>query len=312
MHAHDLSRFTHAHEFGGTMEGAAERRTRWVVLLTSAMMIGEITAGLAYGSMALLADGWHMATHASALGVALFAYSYARRHASDRRYTFGTGKVTALGGFASAVGLAVVALLVLIESGSRLAAPTIIQYDEAIAIAILGLAVNVACAVLLRHDEHEHDGGDHHHHHHHDLNLRGAYLHVLADAVTSMLAIFALLAGRLLGWTWMDPVMGMVGAVVIARWSWGLLSDASRVLLDAEANEQEAATLRSMIESDGDSRVSDLHLWRVGPQHLAAIVSVVTHQRHEAEEYKARLSTRRLAHLTVEVQRCPGEPCLEA
>jgi len=323
MHHEDLSPWQHDHGFGNEQRSSGERRTRWVVALTLLMMTVEIAAGLAFGSMALLADGWHMGTHAAALGVAVFAYAYARRHATDDRFTFGTGKVGALGGFASAVGLAVVALLVFGESVSRLAAPVAIRFDEAIAVAVVGLVVNLVSAWLLRedhehhgHDEHEHghdehdhehDERHHHHHHHHDHNLRGAYLHVLADAFTSVLAIAALLAGKLLDWTWMDPIIGILGAIVIARWSLGLLRDTSAVLLDAEVPLARRAAIRAAIERHADNRVADLHLWRVGRRHLAAVVTVVSGAPRPPEHYKALLSGfPDLAHVTVEVHRCEG------
>ncbi|MGE5413267.1 MAG: CDF family Co(II)/Ni(II) efflux transporter DmeF [Syntrophomonadaceae bacterium] len=319
MHLEQLDRWTHRHDYGaGAHEG--ERRTRWVVGITLAMMVGEIIAGSAFGSMALLADGWHMGTHAAALGVAVFAYVYARRHAGDPRYTFGTGKVGALGGFASAVGLAVVALLVLGESVMRLSSPVSIRFDEAIAVAVLGLLVNLGCALLLREHDHGHDhadehddddghdhahGHDHGHTEHHDHNLRAAYLHVLADALTSVLAITALLAGRTLGWTFMDPVMGIVGSLVIARWSWGLLRDTSHVLLDGEIAAARREAIARAVEADADNRVADLHVWRVGPRHLAAIVSVVTHAPREPSHYRALLGAfPDLAHVTVEVNGC--------
>lgn len=307
MHRHDLARWQHDHAFGTRERSRGERRTLWVVAITLVMMTIEITAGTVYGSMALLADGWHMGTHAAALGVTAFAYRYARRHADDPRYSFGTGKVGALGGFASATGLGVVALLIFAESAQRLAAPVAIRFDEAIAVACLGLGVNVACALLLRDAPHHHGGGhDAGGTHHHDHNLRGAYLHVLADALTSLLAIAALSTGKLLGWTWMDPVMGLVGSVVIARWSWTLLRDTSRVLLDAELPDARRAAIRQAIESDGDARVADLHVWRVGPRHLAAIVTLVAHQPREPDHYKRRLAgLPDLVHVTVEVQPCP-------
>lgn len=305
MHEQELHRWQHDHAFGTRERTRGERRTRWVVALTLVTMAVEIAAGTLFGSMALLADGWHMGTHAAALGIAVFAYAYARRHADDPRYTFGTGKVGALGGFASATGLGVVALLIFAESAQRLAAPVAIRFDEAIAVACVGLAVNVACALLLRDDpSHAHEG---HAHAHHDHNLRGAYLHVLADALTSLLAIAALSTGKLLGWTWMDPVMGLVGSVVIARWSLDLLRDTSSVLLDAEVPEASRAAIRRAIEADGDTRVADLHVWRVGPRHLAAIVSLVAHHPREPQHYKRRLAdVPDLVHVTVEAHRCPG------
>jgi cation diffusion facilitator family transporter len=330
MHLENLDSWKHGHAYGADAHGDGERRTRWVVAITLAMMIGEIVAGTAFGSMALLADGWHMGTHAAALGVAVFAYAYARRHAGDPRYSFGTGKVGALGGFASAVGLAVVALLVLAESVMRLTAPVAIRFDEAIAVAVLGLCVNLGSALLLRDDhhhghDHEHDHDDDHGHGHghgdeydehrehqephapvhRDHNLRAAYLHVLADALTSVLAIVALLAGRSLGWTWMDPVMGIVGSIVIARWSFGLLRDTSGVLLDGEVDERRRRAIAAAIEAHRDDRVADLHVWRVGPRHLAAIVSVVTHAPQDPSHYRALLSGfPDLVHVTVEVNAC--------
>jgi cation diffusion facilitator family transporter len=250
MHEHTLDRWQHHHTFGTDERKGAERRTWWVIGLTATMMTVEIAAGMIFGSMALLADGWHMGTHAAALGITVFAYVYARRHADNPRYSFGTGKVGALGGFASAVGLAVVALLVFGESVVRVASPVAIRFDEAIAVAVIGLVVNLASAFILRdHHEHGHGAGEHdeHHHDHHDHNLRGAYLHVMADAMTSVLAIVALIAGRQLGWVWMDPAMGIVGSIVIARWSYGLLRDTSGVLLDAEV----PAARRDAIQAAG-------------------------------------------------------------
>ena len=318
MHSENIEPWRHRHDFAGeAREG--ERRTRWVIGITLAMMVGEIVAGTVYGSMALLADGWHMGTHAAALGVAVFAYVFARKHAGNPRYTFGTGKVGALGGFASAVGLAVVALLVLGESAMRLASPVAIRFDEAIGVAVLGLAVNIFCAFLLRddHDHGHHDHGEHGHAHHpgdddhRDHNLRAAYLHVLADALTSVLAIVALLAGRSLGWTWMDPVMGIVGSLVIARWSWGLLRDTSAVLLDGEIDARRHREIAAAIEAHDGNRVSDLHLWRIGPRHLAAIVSVVTIVPRAPGHYRAILAPfPDLAHVTVEVNGCEGSGAL--
>jgi cation diffusion facilitator family transporter len=295
----DIGHLYHDHCFGADHDGSGERRTKWVVAMTLTMMAAEIAAGLLFGSMALLADGWHMGTHAAALGIAMFAYAYTRKHASDPRYCFGTGKVGALGGFTSAVGLAVVALLVLYESLVRLASPVHIRFDEAIAVAAAGLVVNLACALLLRDREHDHG------HRHRDHNLRGAYFHVLADALTSVLALVALFAGKLFGWTWMDPVIGVVGSLVIARWSYGLLRDTSAVLLDAEVDAGWIEAIRQAIENDGECRITDLHVWRVGPRHMAVIVSLVVTNPCEPSYYRNRLALiPDLAHISVEVNRC--------
>lgn len=313
MQLDDLASWRHSHTFDTDQPARGERRTRWVVAITVAMMLVEIAAGMAFGSMALLADGWHMGTHAAALGIAVFAYVYTRKHAADPRYSFGTGKVGALGGFASAVGLAVVALLVFAESATRLAKPVAIRFDEAIGVAVVGLAVNLVCAWLLRDHDHGHDpaaeqdeghahGADHARDHQRDHNLRAAYLHVLADALTSVFAIVALLTGKVFGWTWMDPVMGIAGSLVIARWSLGLLRDTSAVLLDAEVAGARRDAIRGAIEATPDDRVSDLHVWRVGPRHLAAIVSVVTSTPRAPSAFKERLAAfPDLAHVTVEV-----------
>jgi cation diffusion facilitator family transporter len=310
MHLNEIQRWQHTHTFGTDEVYAGERRTRWVIALTFSMMVVEIIAGMAFGSMALLADGWHMATHAAALGIAAFAYAYARRRANDRRYSFGTGKVSALGGFGSAVTLAVVAFLVLAESVGRLASPINIRFNEAIGVAVVGLLVNLLSALLLR--DHEHDE-EHSKGHHHDHNLRGAYLHVLADAVTSLLAIAALTAGKFLGWTWMDAVTGILGSIVIARWSLGLLRDTSAVLLDAEVPDERRRQIQAAVEADQDNRVCDLHLWRVGRRHLAAIVSVVTHEPRDPSHYKELLRQfDDLAHVTIEVHRCTDEQRTDA
>ena len=309
MHIHTLDRWKHSHQFNVEV-GHGERNTRRVILLTLSMMIIEITAGYLFGSMALLADGWHMGTHAVALGITAFAYAYARRHSDSPDYSFGTGKVGVLGGFASAVVLAVIALLMGIESIQRLFAPRPIRFNEAIAVAFIGLAVNVISAYLLQEK--------HHHDHDHrpvkkfrDHNLRAAYLHVLADALTSLLAIIALSAGKVFGWVWMDPIMGIVGALIISRWSYGLLIDSSKVLLDRDVNPEAIEEIRSKIESDADNRVSDIHIWRVGTHHLSAIVSIVTHYPKSPEHYKKLLADYdEIAHVTVEVNPCDSESCI--
>jgi len=309
MHVHNIDRWTHDHRFD--LDAArGERNTLRVIALTIVMMVIEIFAGALFGSMALIADGWHMGTHAAALCITVFAYRYARRHAENPIYSFGTGKVGALGGFASAVVLGVVALLMVFESVQRFFEPLAIRLDEAIFVAVLGLIVNLVSAYILQSGGDGHDHG-HGHAHRHDHNLRAAYLHVVADALTSFLAIFALFAGKLLGWVWMDPAMGIVGAIVITRWSVGLLRDSSSVLLDSDVPEEMLAQVRTAIESDADNRVTDLHLWRVGAGQISAIVSLVTHYPKPPEHYKELLTAfEELAHVTVEVNEGPGEPCL--
>jgi cation diffusion facilitator family transporter len=302
----------HSHNFLGGAHDTHERRTRYVVALTAAMMVVEIAAGWLTGSMALLADGLHMATHAGALGVAAMAYAFARRHAEDPRFSFGTGKVGDLAGFASALVLALIALGIGVESFQRLLAPAQVAYAEALWIAVLGLGVNLASAWLLggdHHHGHDHGHAAHDHDHaHHDHNLRSAYVHVLADALTSVLAIAALLAGLYLGWRWMDAAMGIIGAVVIARWSWGLLRDTGAVLVDASANPGLEAEIREAIEV-GDTRIVDLHVWRVGPGRYAAIVSLVAAQPLAPAAYAARVTIHEeLVHVTIEPHRRDSLP----
>ena len=294
----------HPHDFLGAAHDDNARRTRWVVALTAAMMVGEIVAGYFTGSMALLADGFHMATHAGALGVAAAAYVYAKRHVANPRYTFGTGKVGDLAGFASALILFMIALGIAIVSSIRLANPVPVAFGDATMVAVLGLAVNIVSAVLLSGSPGHDHGHDHDHHrghsHGHDNNMRAAYIHVLADALTSVLAIIALLAGRYLGWVWLDPLMGIVGAAVIARWSWTLVRDTSAVLLDT-ANPQLIEEVRECIEGPGDARVADLHVWRVGPQAHAAIVCVVGALSTQAVRDRLK-PVHELGHLTVELR----------
>ena len=320
MHSQSIDAFRHEHVFLGADHARNERKTWAVIALCAAMMALEIGGGALFGSMALIADGLHMSTHAGALLIAALAYTYARRHAGDERFTFGTGKLGDLAAFASAIILAMIALLIGWESVGRLLRPVAIAFDEAIPVAVLGLCVNATSAWLLR-DEHDpHDlpghmhghGHDHHHGdghgngHHRDLNLRAAYVHVLADAAVSILAIIGLVAGRQFGWIWMDPIMGIVGACVIGNWSWGLIRAAGAVLLDLRPDAALAAEVRARLEGNGD-RVADLHLWRVGPGHAAAVVSVVSDQPEPAAAYKARLADLPgLSHMTVEVVRCPG------
>ncbi|PEQ12437.1 cation transporter [Novosphingobium sp. PC22D] len=308
MHHNDVSDFAHSHNFLSAYHDANERRTRYVVMLTAAMMVVEIVAGLLTGSMALLADGIHMATHAGALGVAAFAYWFARRHADNPRFTLGTGKIGDLAGFASAVVLAIFAIGIAVESFQRLISPQAIAYSEAIWIAVLGLLVNLLSAWLLGAAHHHVHGHEHGHDHTHtDNNLRSAYFHVLADALTSVLAIIALFAGRYLDWAWMDAAMGLVGALVIGRWSWSLLRDTAAVLVDADADSAQFAEVRETIE-DGDASVTDLHIWRVGPGKYAAVVSLVAAEPLEPTEYAARLLIHEeYVHVTVEIHKCRGE-----
>lgn len=311
-----LDDLTHEHVFLSAAHDENARRTLLVVALTAVMMVGEIVAGTVFNSMALLADGFHMATHAGALAVAAAAYGYARKHAQSGRYTFGTGKVGDLAGFASALVLGVVAIGIAWESVGRLLAPRSVAFGEATLVAVVGLAVNLVSALLLGgghshhghghdHDhDHDHDAADRegaHHHHGHahgDNNLRGAFIHVMADALTSVLAIAALVAGRYLGWTWLDPMMGIVGAAVIASWSWSLMRDTSSVLLDkADAHLEEE--VREEVEGPGGARITDLHVWRVGPGAHGAIVSYVGEA--PAEAVRARLRrVHELSHITVE------------
>jgi len=315
----DLAPLTHEHVFLGAGHDENARRTRLVVALTAAMMVGEIIAGTVFNSMALLADGFHMATHAGALGVAAAAYGYARKHARSRRYSFGTGKVGDLAGFASALVLGVVAIGIAWESVGRLLAPQPVAFGEATLVAVIGLAVNLVSALLLG-GGHHHHGPEHHRHHHHehhahddahgdhdrahghgrsrDNNMRAAFVHVLADALTSLLAIAALLGGRYFGWIWLDPVMGIVGALVIASWSWTLMRDTGSVLLDVADADLEAE-VREEVEGPGDARITDLHVWRLGPDAHGAIVSYVGQAR--PAEVRARLRhVHELSHVTVE------------
>jgi len=299
----------HDHTFGQDVTRSGERRTLIVIAITAAMMVVEIAAGILFGSMALLADGLHMASHAAALTVTAVAYVYARQHARDTRYSYGTGKINALGGFTSAILLAVFALFMVWESTQRFIHPVTIRFDQAILVAVVGLVVNGASALILglRH-EHAHGGGhthDHDHAHEHaDHNLRAAYLHVLADALTSVLAIFALLAGKHLGLAWMDPVMGVVGAVLVARWSRGLLRDTGRVLLDRQAPEDVLERVRRAIEDGGTDRVVDLHVWSIAPGLLASTITIVADEPRPPESYKAMLpADLHLVHTIVEVRR---------
>ena len=309
----------HDHLFLGARHEQAERRTWMVIVLCTVMMIAEIVGGLLFGSIALVADGLHMSTHASALLLAALAYSFARRHARDQRFSFGTGKFGDLAGFTSAIILAMIALLIGYEAVSRLISPVAIRFNEAIPIAVLGLIVNVASVLLLSGGGHDHghrlghDAGGHdahrdahetaHHAAHRDNNMRAAIIHVLADAGVSLLVIVGLLLGRLFGWVWMDPVAGICGAVVIAAWSYGLIRDTGAILLDMNPDLNMGERMRAVLEVDGD-RLTDLHLWRLGPGHLGAIVGVATTTLRGSDYYHRLLGRfSALSHVTVEVQR---------
>lgn len=356
MHTHSIERWQHEHVFLGTEHAKRERRTWIVVALTTVMMVIEIVGGTIYGSMAVVADGWHMSTHAAALSIAALAYLFARRHAHDPRFSFGTGKVGELAGFASAIALALVALMIGYESVVRFVDPVTIDYGEALLIAVVGLAVNLVSAWLLGGEGHDHGHGHHHGHghdhhghdhghghagethedagshadrvgdaghdplaglahrheadahghvHHQDHNFRAAYVHVLTDALTSVLAIIGLLAAQFFNWVWIDPAVGLIGSVVIAVWAVGLMRSSGAVLLDLTPPSTLAERVRTRLEVGGD-RVSDLHLWRVGPGHMAVVAAVVSDQPQHPGVYKARLNgLAGISHITVEVNRCP-------
>ena len=301
MHQEQLEQWQHSHNFS-VDRTHAEKKTVIVMWLTAATMVAEIIAGSFFGSMALLADGWHMATHVAAFGIAVFAYRYARHHADNPKYTFGTGKVTILGGYTSAVALAITALTIAIESVTRFFEPQAILFNEAIAVAILGLVVNLASAWLLQ-DNHSHDHHHHHDHdHHHDSNLKAAYVHVLTDALTSILAIIALFAGKYLDWIWLDAVMGLVGAAVIFKWSYSLVQDTGGILLDGAINKRTKLDIITAIEGDADNRIIDLHVWYVSQNHLAATIAILTHYPRSPEYYKSLLAgIPFLAHVLIEV-----------
>jgi len=322
-----MDHYRHSHA-GGRDSQPVERRIRWVMGLTFSCMVAEILAGWQFGSLALLADGWHMASHGVAMVIALVAYAFARRYDSHPRFTFGTGKVDALAGYTSAILLGLVALTMAGEAFYRLWQPTTIAYGEAMVVAAIGLVVNLASALILEppghahdHDHHDHDHGHDHaphqghghagHHHQHDHSLHATYLHVLADMLTSVGALVALAAGMLWSWNWLDPVMGLVGAVVITLWAKGLLHDTHQVLLDEAGDPALMDAIRQRIESDADNRVADLHLWSIRPGRLAVIISLVTHLPRAPEHYKALLADLpELAHVTIEVHGHGGEPCL--
>jgi cation diffusion facilitator family transporter len=312
MHTRDISRWTHEHVFDESSH-AAERGTRAVMWITAVMMAIEIVAGWWFNSMALLADGWHMSSHAVAIGLSAFAYAAARRYARDPRFAFGTWKIEVLAGYSSAIFLLGVAAMMVFASVERIFSPQPIHYQEAIAVAAVGLVVNIACAMILgnAHDhDHEHyQHHEHHHHHHHDLNLKSAYLHVLADAATSVLAIIALAGGWIYGWSWLDPVMGIVGAALVATWAKNLIIETGAVLLDREMDHPVVEEIREVVETGpdaGDTRVTDLHVWRVGKRTYSCALSVVTHDATLTADRVRELLVQHeeIAHSTIEIHQC--------
>ena len=310
MRTDDLSRWTHGHVFD-TGNHAAERGTRIVAWITAATMVVEICAGWWFNSMALLADGWHMSSHAVAIGLSALAYAAARRHAADPRFAFGTWKIEILGGFASAIFLLCVAAMMLAGSAERLVSPQPIQYRQAVVIAIFGLVVNIVCALILG-KAHHHDHGHSHGHGHHgqpdDLNLKSAYLHVIADAATSVLAVGALLGGWFYGWSWLDPLMGIAGALLIAVWAKGLIAETGKVLLDREMDHPVVDEIRQAVQAGpGATRITDLHVWRVGKQAYSCAIAVVTDDAAlTADKLRQRLSIHEeIVHSTIEIHLCP-------
>jgi cation diffusion facilitator family transporter len=318
MHTHSIEGFRHTHVFLGEAHARNERKTWTVIAICAAMMVAEIVGGVWFGSVALIADGLHMSTHAGALLIAALAYTYSRHYAGDERFVFGTGKLGDLAAFTSAIALAMIALLIGYESLNRFVNPVPIAFSQAIPIAVVGLGINLLSAYLLRDDQHHRHGHSHDHQqgddahsrahgvYHRDHNLRAAFVHVMADAAVSVLVIIGLVAGRQFGWIWMDPVMGLIATIVIVSWSWSLVRAAGAVLIDVSPDPALSAKIVARLELCGD-RISDLHLWRVGPGHMAAIVSVVSDHPETSSAYKKRLADLpSLSHLTIEVERCPG------
>jgi len=317
MHSHSIDDYRHGHVFLGEAHERNERKTWGVIAVCAVMMVAEVAGGTWFGSVALIADGLHMSTHAGALLIAAIAYTTSRRYARDERLVFGTGKFGDLAAFSSAIVLAMIALLIGYESVERLMAPVPIAFNEAIPIAAAGLCVNLLSAWLLR-DEHDHHHGHNHGHSHDsrdhghaavhtDHNLRAAFVHVMADAAVSVLVIVGLVLGRQFGWVWMDPAMGLLATFVILNWSWTLLRSAGAILLDACPDPKLGRLIAARLEQKGE-QISDLHLWRVGPGHLAAIVSLVSDDPRTPSQYKRRLAgLPGLSHITIEVERCPGE-----
>lgn len=313
MHRKDISRWKHHHQFVDE-SAAAERNTRRVIALTATMMVVEIAAGVRFNSMALLADGWHMSTHVAAFMITAWAYSLARRHANDPRFSFGTGKIGVLGAFASAIVLAGVAFMMAVESIHRFLEPVTIRFDHAIIVACIGLVVNVVSAFLLKDHHHHHDHGHSHgtHDHHHDVNLKAAYTHVIADAMTSVLAIGALFGGKYFGWNWLDPVMGIVGGGVIAWWAYGLVRETVVILVDKEPDQSDLnGEIHKAIESLPDTSICDIHIWQVGVNKFAAIIALVTHDPKSPEWYKNLLKEHEeLVHVTIEIHQCTDQSCI--
>lgn len=307
MHTTDISTWKHEHNFSGDTT-SAEKRTRRVMVLTGAMMLVEIVAGYFFHSMALLADGWHMGTHLAAFVLAALAYSYGRRHANNGRFTFGTGKVGVLGAFTSAIVLSIIAFVIAGDSIHRLLVPQVIQFREAIVIAVVGLVVNLISALMLKDEPHHHGHAEHGHGHHHDLNLKAAYVHVLADTFTALGAVVALSAGYYFGWVWLDPAMGLVGTVVILAWAYTLLRDTGSILLDrVPASSDLPVVIREGIE-DGDAKITDLHIWQVGVNKFAAVISIVAHNPKTPDEYRQALKIHEeLVHVNIEVQLCSSQ-----
>lgn len=289
----------HSHDFGVDSK-LHENKVKSVFWLTTVIMVLEITAGTWSGSMALLADGWHMGTHSAAFLIAIFAYSYAKKHANNKDFSFGTGKVNSLGGFASAIALAIVALMMIIESVLRLVEPHPIHFNEAIIVAIIGLVVNVV-SVFILHDDHHHHHGEHHNHDH-DHNMKAAYFHVLADTLTSLLAIVALLVGKYIGLLWMDPLMGIVGAIVILRWSYGLIKESSEVLLDKSIKQPTMDKISDAL-SDKNTVINDIHVWKISTAHQSAILKVTSSEPLSSDEYENILKgiLPQLSHVSIEI-----------
>jgi len=315
MHEETLKQIRHEHDFDGVTQ-ENEKKTLQVIILTGLTMFGEIIAGVLTGSMALLADGWHMGTHAFALGITYFAYVMARKFSNSSKFGFGTGKVGILSAYTSALFLGGTAIYMMVESVGRFIHPVPIAFDEAILVAIVGLAVNVLSIWLLHgkgeHHHHDHDHSHHHDHHHHDHdhNLRAAYLHVVADALTSVLAIVALVTGKFFGWVFLDPVMGIVGGVLIAKWAWGLLRSSAFILLDGNGNKDVHEAVVNAIQSDGDSVVGDLHIWPLNSNDFAATITVVTKESRTPSDYCSRLSEiSKLKHTTIEIHNCSDQLC---